>query len=43
MVIAGVAFWIGWHRIQFVPEGKHSEKARQTGDEGKVKTQLEQY
>lgn len=43
MVIVGVIFWIGWHRIQFVREGEHLEKARHTGDEEKVKAQLERY
>ena len=43
MVIIGVIFWIGWHRIQFVREREHLEQARHTGDEEKVKAQLERY
>lgn len=43
MVILAVIFWVGWHRIQFVREHAHLEKARHTGDEEKVAAQLERY
>ncbi|MEZ5911054.1 MAG: hypothetical protein R3D84_01580 [Paracoccaceae bacterium] len=43
MVILGVAFWIGWHRIQFVREGKHLDEARKMGDPEKVAKILERY
>ncbi|MGR3624068.1 hypothetical protein [Pseudophaeobacter sp.] len=43
MTLLGVAFWIGWHRIQFVREGKHLEEAKRTGDPDKVHAQLERY
>ena len=36
MVVLGVVFWIGWHRIQFVREGKHLEEAKHIGDEKKI-------
>ena len=43
MVVVGVIFWIGWHRIQFVREGKHLEEARKTGDPEKIRKALERY
>lgn len=43
MVVLGVAFWIGWHRIQFVREGKHLDEARKMGDSEKVAKMLERY
>ncbi len=43
MTIVGVAFWIGWHRIQFVREGKHLEEARQMGEQDKIEKMLERY
>jgi hypothetical protein len=43
MVVLGVAFWIGWHRIQFVREGKHLDEARKMGDSEKVAKILERY
>ncbi|WP_323778242.1 hypothetical protein [Leisingera sp.] len=43
MVILGVIFWIGWHRIQFARESKHLEKARHMGDQDKIHALLEKY
>ena len=43
MTVVGVAFWIGWHRIQFVREGEHLEKARKMGDPEKIQKHLERY
>jgi hypothetical protein len=44
MVIIGVAFWIGWHRIQFVREGQHLEEARkQAIDHEKIQESVERY
>ncbi|MDA5558952.1 hypothetical protein [Shimia sp. MMG029] len=44
MVILGVAFWVGWHRIQFVREGKHLEEARkQAIDHDKIAQSVERY
>jgi len=43
MVVLGVIFWIGWHRIQFVREGEHLEKARHLGDKEKIHDLLEKY
>ncbi|MCT4555251.1 MAG: hypothetical protein N4A53_11220 [Pelagimonas sp.] len=44
MVIIGVAFWIGWHRIQFVREGQHLEEARkQAVDHEKIQESVERY
>lgn len=43
MTILGVVFWVGWHRIQFVREGKHLEEARRAGDAEKVRSLLEKY
>lgn len=43
MVILGVAFWIGWHRIQYVRENAHLEEARMMGDAEKIAKTLERY
>lgn len=43
MTIIGVIFWIGWHRIQFVRENEHLEKAKKMGDREKVAASLERY
>jgi hypothetical protein len=43
MVIVGVVFWIGWHRIQFVREGQHLEDAKKIGDQDKIKAVLKNY
>lgn len=43
MVIVGVIFWLGWHRIQFVREGDHLEQAKKIGDAKKVAKALERY
>ena len=43
MVIVGVAFWLAWHRIQFVREGEHLEAAKKMGDPEKVAKGLERY
>ena len=43
MTIVGVIFWLVWHRIQFVREGEHIEKARKMGDPEKIKSALERY
>lgn len=43
MTILGVIFWIGWHRIQFVRENEHLEKAKNIGDREKVAASLERY
>ncbi|MCK8462242.1 hypothetical protein MUY35_00080 [Aliiroseovarius sp. S1339] len=43
MTIVGVIFWLVWHRIQFVREGEHLEKAKKMGDQDKVKKALERY
>ncbi|MCI5096938.1 MAG: hypothetical protein MRY77_11545 [Rhodobacteraceae bacterium] len=43
MVLLGVIFWVGWHRIQFVREGKHLEEAKHMGDEEKIHDLLEKY
>ncbi len=44
MVILGVAFWIGWHRIQYVREGKHLEAARKRAiDHAKIQESVERY
>ena len=43
LTILGVAFWIGWHRIQFVREGQHLEEAKKMGDADKVSKALERY
>ncbi|EDZ47480.1 hypothetical protein [Leisingera daeponensis] len=43
MVVLGVVFWIAWHRIQFVREGQHLEKAKQMGDTEKIHNLLEKY
>ncbi|CUH99303.1 MULTISPECIES: hypothetical protein [Leisingera] len=43
MVVLGVVFWIAWHRIQFVREGQHLEKAKRMGDTEKIHSLLEKY
>jgi hypothetical protein len=43
MTIIGVAFWIGWHRIQYVREAEHLEAARKMGDKEKVAKMLDEY
>ena len=43
MTVLCVIFWIGWHRIQFVREGKHLEQAKKIGDAEKVAKALERY
>lgn len=43
MTVLGVAFWIGWHRIQYVRESKHLEEAKHAGDEEKIAKLLERY
>lgn len=43
MTILGVAFWIGWHRIQFVRESEHLEEAQSMPDTEKIEALLKQY
>ena len=44
MVIVGVIFWLAWHRIQFVREGKHLAGARQRAlDHERIQQSLERY
>ena len=43
MTILCVIFWVGWHRIQFVREGEHLEKARKMGEKDKIAKALERY
>lgn len=43
MTIVGVAFWLGWHRIQFVREREHLERAKKMGDADRVAAVLEKY
>ena len=43
MVILGVAFWIGWHRIQYVREHAHLEEAKKQSDPEKIAKLLDTY
>jgi hypothetical protein len=43
MVVLGVIFWIGWHRIQYVREAEHLEEARKAVDKEKAARMLERY
>jgi len=43
MTILGVAFWLTFHRIQFVNESRHLEKAEQLEDSEKIDKILENY
>jgi hypothetical protein len=43
MVVLGVIFWIGWHRIQYKRESEHLEEARKAVDKEKVARMLERY
>lgn len=43
MTILGIAFWLGWHRIQYVRETEHLKNAKTIGDKDKVAKSLERY
>lgn len=43
MTVLGVVFWLGFHRIQFVRESAHLEKAAKLGDQEKIAKILEGY
>ena len=44
MTVIGVIFWLAWHRIQFVRESEHLEKAKQRAlDHEKVQKVVERY
>lgn len=43
MVVIGVVFWLGWHRIQYVRESEHLEKARHIGDKDRIEQSLDRY
>ncbi len=43
MTVAGVIFWLAWHRIQFVRESEHLDGALANGDKEKVAKMVEQY
>lgn len=43
MSVIGVIFWLGWHRIQFVRESEHLEKARKMGDREKIAKHQDTY
>ncbi|MFV2054441.1 hypothetical protein [Aliiroseovarius sp. YM-037] len=43
MTALGVIFWLGWHRIQFVREGRHLDKAKEMGDKDKITRMLDRY
>lgn len=44
MTIACVIFWLAWHRIQFVRESEHLEKARkQVLNHEKIQRSVERY
>jgi hypothetical protein len=43
MVIIGVVFWIGWHRIQFNRETNELEEARKAAKAAETKAAIERY
>lgn len=43
MVVVGVIFWLGWHRIQYVRESAHLEQAKTIGDKEKIAESMERY
>lgn len=44
MVILGIAFWIGWHRIQFIREAEHLENAKKRAiDHERIQESVERY
>ncbi|SFD92820.1 hypothetical protein [Roseivivax sediminis] len=44
MVIVGVLFWLGWHRIQFKRESEHLERAkRRARDHADIMSNIERY
>ncbi|MBN7785025.1 hypothetical protein JYP51_08850 [Ponticoccus gilvus] len=43
MTVVGVIFWLGWHRVQFLREGAHLEKARRMGEAEKIRQTIDRY
>lgn len=43
MVLLGVIFWIGWHRIQYVRESAHLDEAARVLDKDKIAKAVERY
>ncbi len=43
MTVVGVAFWIGWHIIQFRSESAELEAARKSGDPEAIKKAIDRY
>ncbi|WP_166418310.1 hypothetical protein [Cochlodiniinecator piscidefendens] len=43
LFLLGLAFWIGWHRIQYTRESAHLEEARKAGDPEKMRELVEKY
>lgn len=43
MTVIGVAFWIGWHVIQFGQESRHLEEARRVSEHEKVHRMIDRY
>ncbi|MGB3147466.1 MAG: hypothetical protein WBA91_06875 [Paracoccaceae bacterium] len=43
MFIAGLIFWIGWHRMQFKSESAHLEENAKLMDKTKVIKAVERY
>ena len=43
MTVLGVAFWIGWHRIQYVRESAHLDEAARVLDKDKIAKAVERY
>ncbi|MGB3315486.1 MAG: hypothetical protein WBB85_13815 [Albidovulum sp.] len=43
MVILGLAFWIGWHIVQFRSESKHLDKVAKLGDPDKIAKAMDRY
>ncbi|MDH5453461.1 MAG: hypothetical protein OEY05_15030 [Paracoccaceae bacterium] len=43
MTVLGVAFWIGWHRIQYVRESAHLDAASKVLDKERIAKAVERY
>ena len=43
MVILGVLFWLGWHRMQFLAENKELETEKNNHDSSEAKAAVERY
>jgi hypothetical protein len=43
MVVIGIVFWLGWHRIQFNAEKEELERAARGNDKTGAQKAIDQY